>query len=726
MDQKQDGINRRDFIRVAGIGTAVLLTSFPRRLPVMAGPFDTADFEKLVPADKKLAPDWVKSLFERGARTVYRGDELRFIGMPVGGIGAGQLYLGGDGKLWHWDIFNQHIGTGAEHYANPLAPRSPLEQGFALHLTSGGQTQTRDLDQNGFADIRFSGEYPIGVVEYRDAAAPVAVTLEAFSPFIPLATDDSSLPATILHFTVKNTSNEAVEATLAGWLENAVCLYNRTHGGNRRNRIVRGNGMSFLSCTVEKSNTPSGPVQTDIVFEDWNKDSYAGWTVEGTAFGTRPIKRGEALDYQGDLGGEGDHMVNSHAAAPANSVGARDAHTGKLISRRFTIERNFINFWIGGGSHVGQTALNLVIDGKIIHSATGADDNRMARRSFDVREHKGKTAFIEIVDAATGAWGHIGVGPITFSDVPPMGKLEELSDFGTMGLALLGEPAEHALAAGGRGGFGGDASAPLTETLVGAIGRKLRLGPGQTATVTFVLTWHFPNLELKGLGKVGRYYATKFDSALAVAQYVADNFARLAAQTRLWRDTWYDSTLPYWFLDRTLLNASILATSTCFRFTNGRFYGWEGVGCCPGTCAHVWHYAHAAARLFPDLERTVREMADYGSGFDAATGRIRFRAEHNNHWAVDGQAGCILRAYREHQMSADATFLRRLWPRVKKSLEFLIEKDLGPDGIIDGPQHNTLDTDWHGEIAWLSSLYVAALRAGEQMAREMGDEPFAT
>jgi non-lysosomal glucosylceramidase len=62
---------------------------------------------------------------------------------------------------------------------------------------------------------------------------------------------------------------------------------------------------------------------------------------------------------------------------------------------------------------------------------------------------------------------------------------------------------------------------------------------------------------------------------------------------------------------------------------------------------------------------------------------------------------------------------------VKKSLEFLIIRDEGQDGIIDGPQHNTLDADWFGQVAWLSSLYVAALRAGEAMARELGDDEFA-
>jgi non-lysosomal glucosylceramidase len=118
-------------------------------------------------------------------------------------------------------------------------------------------------------------------------------------------------------------------------------------------------------------------------------------------------------------------------------------------------------------------------------------------------------------------------------------------------------------------------------------------------------------------------------------------------------------------------------------------------------------------------------MVDYGIGFEPATGRIRFRAEHNNHWAVDGQAGVILRTYREHQMSADDQFLRRVWPQTKKALEFMISHDTQADGIIDGPQHNTLDADWWGQVAWLSGLYLAALRAGEEMARERGDAAFA-
>ena len=139
----------------------------------MAGPFETADFARLIPADKKLDPTWVKSLFARGEREVYRGAELEKIGMPVGGICAGQLYLGGDGTLWHWDIFNQIIGTGDGNYAHPPNPDRPLNQGFAIRTKIGEKAEVRKLDRSGFADVTFCGEYPIATVEYRDPKSPV-------------------------------------------------------------------------------------------------------------------------------------------------------------------------------------------------------------------------------------------------------------------------------------------------------------------------------------------------------------------------------------------------------------------------------------------------------------------------------------------------------------------------------------------------------------------------
>jgi non-lysosomal glucosylceramidase len=733
------GATRRQFLELAGASAAA---AWLGGMQAVAGPFAAEEFEHLVPADKRLSAEWLESLTARGTPTVYRGAELDKIGMPVGGICAGQLYLGGDGRLWHWDIFNQHIGTGAEHYANPLTPASPLAQGFALRIVAGAEPQIRALDRSGWREIAFRGEYPIGAVDYRDAACPLGVRLEAFSPFSPLNTDDSSLPATVLQFTVTNHGTARVEAQLAGWLENAVCLHSAAnHDGLRRHRVVRGQRLTFLEATAEPPPPSASPTDArpDVVFEDFEQEAYTGWQATGTAFGTGPIEKAKIPQYQGDVGAQGQRLVNTHNTRQGEDVRGGDAHVGTLTSREFVIERNFINFLIGGGAHAGRTCMNLIVDDRVVASATGANNNRMQGKTWNVRSWLGKSARLQIVDDERGGWGNVGVDQIVFSDRPRIatGPLQDEADFGTMGLALL-DPQNGDAAAASLGELprpdgifaqaandDGEAVAPFGQPLIGALTRTLALEPGQSATVTFLVAWHFPNLRLNEQhGLTGRYYARRFPSARAVAEYLAANLDALAQQTRLWRDTWYDSTLPYWFLDRTFANTSTLATSTCFRFASGRFWGWEGVGCCAGTCAHVWHYAHAVGRLFPDLERIVRERVDFGLA-QREDGAILFRGEFNTYPAADGQAGCILRACREHQMSADSGFLQRIWPGVRRAIEYLIREDGDGDGLLEGRQHNTLDADWYGPVAWLSSLYLAALAAGEQLAREVGETVFA-
>ncbi len=705
-------------------------------LPFIAGPFSQSDFEKLIPADKKLNPEWIRSLTARGERAVYRGAELEKIGMPVGGICCGQLYIGGDGKLWHWDIFNKIIRTADAHYCNPMKPASPMDQGFALRVRWAGKESVRSLDKNGFQDIRFVGEYPISYVEYRDGAIPVTVSLEAFSPFMPLDLENSSIPATLLSFTLKNAGDADAEVEIAGWSIHPVCLHSKAPC-LRRNRILESDRAIMLECSAtEAAQARPSSDRPDILFEDFEKETYEGWTAAGTAFGPGPIEKSKMPGYQGDVGCQGRRLVNTHNTRKGEDVAGGDAHTGTLTSRTFTIERDYITLLVGGGAHKGRTCVNILVDGKVVDSVTGKNDNRMFHHSFDVRPHAGKKAQIQIVDQASGGWGNIGADRIVFTDKPgkPATALKDQPDFGTLTLALIGPkegaqaaavlpegPLPAALFAETGLACGTDPDRPMEQKLAGAVAKKVKLSPGREATATFAVTWHFPNLRLKD---GGRYYANRFASAQAAAEHLAANLDTLTARTRLWHDTWYDSTLPRWFLDRTFLNASTLATSTCHRFASGRFYGWEGVGCCEGTCTHVWHYAQAVARLFPELERDLRERTDFGIAFDRQSGVVRFRGEAAG-LAVDGQAGVVLRCLREHQMSPDDAFLKRNWPNIKKALECLIREDGNEDGLLEGAQHNTLDTEWYGPVAWLSGMYVAALRAGEAMALEVGDHAFA-
>ena len=406
------GSSRREFLRSAAITLGVA--------PFVAGPF-TAEAEgpssgaqTFIPADKKLSPQWVRSLFEKGERKVYRGKELATIGMPIGGIAAGQVYLTGDGRLAHFDIFNRtpDTGSGEKNYVF-RTPVFPLAQAFTI--SAGGAVRT--LDREGFPDVSFVGEYPLGFVTYEDAGFPLVTMMEAYSPFVPLNASDSALPATILSFTVENRSDQAQQILLSGHLENAVLIHSKdSHAGKRVNQVRSGAGLTFLECSVVAPEPAEArPTAPPEVFADFEGSDYGNWKVEGTAFGSGPA-RGTLPNQQRVSGFRGKGLVNSF-------TGGDDA-TGKLTSPPFTIQRPYITFLIGGGSTPGKTCMNLVVDGGVVRTATGRNNERLDPASWNVRNLIGKTAHIEIVDDATGGWGHINVDQIVFTDRRPVGVVK--------------------------------------------------------------------------------------------------------------------------------------------------------------------------------------------------------------------------------------------------------------------------------------------------------------
>ena len=262
------------------------------------------------------------------------------------------------------------------------------------------------------------------------------------------------------------------------------------------------------------------------------------------------------------------------------------------------------------------------------------------------------------------------------------------------------------------------------KTIDGALASSFTLSPGAKRTVCFVLAWHFPNARHGhgAWGGKGNMYANWWPNALRVAREVVRRREELTGQTRRYHQTLYASNLPAWLLDRLSSQLVVIRSQTTFWTKAGYFGGWEGCcrgsGCCHGNCNHVWHYAQAHARLFPKLGRILREQE---FRFQAPSGAIPHR-QPASHPAFDGQCGGILGAYREHLLSGDGAWLARHWAKVKRAMDYVIATwDRDADGVLAGPQWNTLDGNLGGSTSWLGTLYLASLAAAEKMALLEGD-----
>ena len=276
----------------------------------------------------------------------------------------------------------------------------------------------------------------------------------------------------------------------------------------------------------------------------------------------------------------------------------------------------------------------------------------------------------------------------------------------------------------------------------GTIGAQFSLKPGETKTIPFVVTWLIPQgkaqFSLMPFGKESAevpyktYQESLWKNAWDVAEYTLKNLNRLEKETRLYVETMSATTMPEQVIDSIMMTSSTLKTPTCLRFENGDFWAWEGchndAGCCHGTCTHVWNYQQMIPFLFPALERNIRE-SEYNYGVDKE-GAMAFRLDlplgkrlaKEAFACADGQFGCVLKAYRDWKIIGDDKWLKKLWPKIKKSVDYAFQKwDFDRDGVMEGIQHNTYDINFWGPNTMCGSFYLGALRAAAEMAEHLGD-----
>lgn len=176
-------------------------------------------------------------------KKIYKGDYTSEISFPLGGIGTGSVGLAGNGRLIDWEINNRPNRVSINSFTN-FAIKAENErevvdyrvlQGDVTNdymgtLHSGnhswgyghGPNRGTIAGLKHFEDVTFTGGFPFANLSFEDKRFPGKVDMEAFNPFIPSNDKDSSIPTSFFTFTVKNTTTQPLDYTIAFSLTNPL------------------------------------------------------------------------------------------------------------------------------------------------------------------------------------------------------------------------------------------------------------------------------------------------------------------------------------------------------------------------------------------------------------------------------------------------------------------------------------------------------------------------
>ncbi|MBI2422853.1 MAG: hypothetical protein HYV27_08485 [Candidatus Hydrogenedentes bacterium] len=759
-ESKTTPLNRRAFIQRAATlaGSAAFLPAF--NAGTLEGDGLTADDRTRLGAARKesaVAPDKRAARYarviERAYNGPYAGANLNYVAFPIGGIGAGMFCLEGTGALSHMSVRNRmeffhepHTYAaicvkGAPNTARVLEGPVPDWKIFGRENTGNGSPgKTYGFPR--FREAAFLARFPFATVALHDDALPLDVTLTGWSPFTPGDADSSSLPVGALEYTFTNTSAVAVDAVFSfhtknflgegtpgasgigefpngfllwndgkpqdacsfaffvdapevvadhswfkgGWWDAATLVWNHVESATLLSNPPQEGSAPGASIFVPFQ-LGAGESRTIRLMTAWyagntnlrigpsGRDAFSKGPVSGAAPGQQPV-----------TGFLGEGLINSFHPHG-------DDAEGVLQSKPFRIKYDFVHFLLAGGEDK-NVALELVKDGVAVRQTSGHNTETLEWYTWDVRDLRHDDAVIRIADRSSGSWGHVCVDHIVFSDA----EIDAMKEPGSNKLKRVRKTM-------------------VFEDFEDGAGERWEKEKGANTADT-------PETYRP-------WYAGQFENVGDVVAYWKKNYGALRERSALFRDTFYDTTLPLEIVEAVSANLTILKSPTVLRQIDGRLWAWEGcsdnAGCCHGTCTHVWNYAQAIAHLFPELERSLRQT-EYHEGL-FPEGRQAFRVNipitpgGQAVDASDGQLGGILKMYREWRIGGDTEWLRGYWPGMRRALDYMIGLwDPRETGLLEESHHNTYDINYFGPDGHCGSFYIAALTAAVRIGDALGDD----
>ena len=521
-------------------------------------------------------------------------------GVPLGGVGAGCIEMGRDGRFRNITINNNRTAEA----------RIPVSRGgfLAVRTALRGRVSVRFLQPD--SDIPFEkagiapvftpveqmgwrGLYPRADYRYQDPQSPVDVRWTAFSPIIPYDADASTLPVMLCYVDVHNAAEQVVEVSVVLNWEN------------------------LCGCIATATPLDRGPMR--IVFAEPPEQP------------------------PDDQGAE---------SPPPPPVG---------------MEFGCANSW-ETNAH-GNYCLLTPNDNEVQVTVLGWDET----------DAEGIRAFWE-------QFRDNGVLPNTFEE----------------------DPRAHSA----------------------AVCCSFELAPGARRRAIYALAWYCPRFEVGGRNQ-GNRYAALFPNARAVAQRALKFHQYYFHAVESWHRCFLASSLPRW-LSRMLINNNYVLSTNTLLTRDGHFAMFET----PedprtGVLDRRFHSSIGTVLFFPQFAFSELEQFAKAEQPNAPGRLYRYLGKLNVHQPksddeqgelMDLNAKFVLMVYRDYHMTGRLADLRKVYPRLKQVMRYILQKDDNNDGLPEAKGFRTTYDDWkfYGVDSYSGSIWLAAIRAYGELTRVLG------
>ena len=691
--------------------------------------------------------------------------------MPLGALGTGFVDLTSGATFG--------ASTAENNWLKPEPV--PAQCGLTMHIGD----KSLDLFPGSKAPetMRFWGHYPAADVDFGSSFGGAVAYMRAFAPFVPHDYELSSLPVALFRFVVISHESRSIPVEIGlqwqafgetgtksqgnvegvlGWQREVLepgALWKPApvfvFASNPNQLAARVRAFAPEDTALAAKDAPEGKAYSFGEVADFLLNPLGGFNWEahrrqGGVYRGAPnigqifwnLKHG---DQRAGYGMDGAYGLKGAALPTRTSDGALEVRlrVAKAGEDSVALVYTILNV---SNKPVRDLRFGLAVNADIGGPEQSPDQQAEFDKDLGAAVFQNKRSGVLLALAGKPDACIVGTWPsahaamvnnewVPIDSTPPAPAVQQLPN----GIQIKGAAGSYAV--GAAGGQGWTFKHVQDENNVIRTTAVRTFGPNETAEVTLALAWNFPYWTSSDGERLRHRYAAKYEDAGAVLAAALPRAGEIEQKIVAWQQQVYASQSTPALLKDAVINGLYVMARNSWWIDDSHFFQSESFTGCPITETFVCRFngSFPLALFFPECEKaTMRSVAgaqkDTGEipfGFGSPAGS-RSPYYHVQHPIVSPEF--VLNTWRNYVLWQDAAYLDEMYPHCQAALRFAQTLDKDGDGVVNEdpgsdtgfPANQYYDIwPWWGTSAYTGSIWLAALRAGEEMAKKKHDTAYA-